>query len=77
MDISNHQFELLPKQSDDEGRLSICQPTLSLKEGDDATDCFMITACLVALGVRSRDGEAIQAPVRRVGAIQGVVFGCL
>ncbi|CAL4977496.1 unnamed protein product [Urochloa decumbens] len=48
MDISNSQFELLPKMHDNAGRplppfemLNICQPTLSLRAGD-ASICFMV-----------------------------------
>ncbi|CAL4957681.1 unnamed protein product [Urochloa decumbens] len=48
MDISNSQFELLPKMHDNVGRplppfemLNVCQPTLSLRAGD-ASVCFMV-----------------------------------
>ncbi|CAL4950957.1 unnamed protein product [Urochloa decumbens] len=48
MDISNSQFELLPKMRDNAGRplppfemLNVCQPTLSLRAGD-ASVCFMV-----------------------------------
>ncbi|CAL4977355.1 unnamed protein product [Urochloa decumbens] len=48
MDISNSQFDLLPKMHDNAGRplppfemLNVCQPTLSLRAGD-ASVCFMV-----------------------------------